>query len=134
MKKICNGQACLVILLFVFGLLVSGCAVVRSGHDFDQNKVFLLESGKTTDSGVIALFGPPDNVLRKPLEGTTAFIYKNLTNFFVGIPIVPGVPIITLGKAKNTGYQLTILFTEGADKVLVVSTYELLEMKERLFE
>jgi hypothetical protein len=134
MKKFCCRLASIAVFVVIYGLTVSGCAVIWSGHEFDQDKIFLLEAGKTTDSGVIALFGPPDNILRKPLEGTTAFIYKNLKNSFIGIPIVPGVPIVTLGKAKNTGYQLTILFSEGADKQQVVSSYELLEMQERIFE
>ncbi len=122
------------VIVFMLAVMLSACAVVRSGHDFDEKKVFLIESGKTSADGVVGLFGPPDNILRKPLEGVTAYIYKNMTNSFIGIPIIPGAAIITLGKAKNTGFQLTIMFSEGSDGQLLVSSYELLELNERIFE
>lgn len=115
-------------------ILLSACSFIRSGHEFDERKVFLIEPGKTTSEGLIGLFGPPDNILRKPLEGITAYIYKDITNAFVGIPIIPGAPIVTLGKTKNTGRQLTVFLNEGEDGQLVVSGYELLELNERIFE
>lgn len=108
---------------FILLPLLNGCAVTWNGHDVPVASIRDFKSGKTTADEVKKVLGPPEDILVKPFENVTVFVYRSTVNVFVGLPI----PVLTLGRTKQTGYLLHVFFKDG----LYVG-YDLTTLEQRL--
>ncbi|HAG50799.1 MAG: hypothetical protein A2X87_00940 [Deltaproteobacteria bacterium GWC2_42_51] len=104
-------------------LIFDGCAITWNGHYVNIEDLSKFQIGKTTKEEVEKNLGEPEDILNKPYEKITIYVYKSTVNTFVGLPI----PGFTIGRAKQTGFLLHIIFKDG-----VYTGYDFTQMKQRL--
>ena len=101
----------------------SGCAITWTGHGVPMNSLGKLEIGKTTPAEVEVLLGKPEDVLSKPYEQTTVYVYRSVVSTSAWL----GIPGFSVGRAKQTGFVLNVYFKNG-----VLLGHDITELKERI--
>ena len=103
---------------------VQGCAITWTGHQICRESLDSFLVGQTTQSEVEKALGKPENVVLKLPEQVTVYIYQSVVSATAGLPFP--LPIM-LGRSKQRGFTLNILFKDG-----LFMGYELTEMKQHL--
>ena len=96
-----------------FGLLIAvlgvqGCSISWIGRQIKKESLNSFLVGKTTPSDVEKALGMPENVMIKPQEQITVYVYQSIVNTSLGLPFP-----ITLGRSKQKGIVLNVIFKDG---------------------
>ena len=103
---------CLMILL-IFLVTGSGCAVIGRGKDFrpmDERALAKIEPGKTTAADILQLFGPPTQIVK--LSNGNAYIYDRSLSKATGLWLV----VVTFAN-YDTQHDRVVFFLNNQDLV-----------------
>jgi outer membrane protein assembly factor BamE (lipoprotein component of BamABCDE complex) len=96
------------------GACLSACTIGRryTGVEIRDDPTARIQPGSTTRAEVLAIFGPPDRILRQTTGDV--FVYRferrNSTSFTLEEPIVTDMEIFSWNKVQEKSDQLTVFF------------------------
>jgi outer membrane protein assembly factor BamE (lipoprotein component of BamABCDE complex) len=110
-------------LLALLALGLSGCEIVRvyQGSQLTADPYEWINSGQTTKSDVLRVFGPPD-LIQRQLDGdvfTYAYLRKDTRTFTIEEPVITDLEFLTYTRIDEKSDRLVVLF----DKAGVVSAF-----------
>ncbi|WP_447979160.1 hypothetical protein [Candidatus Nitrospira bockiana] len=113
--------------LTVVTALLSGCLnVTWTGHEVPAGSWEKFVAHKTTKDQVVAVLGKPENIVHKPADGMTVYVYQYVQNMQAGLATIP-FPVFFIGRARQSGMILSIFFSDD-----VFRGYELVELNQKL--
>jgi outer membrane protein assembly factor BamE (lipoprotein component of BamABCDE complex) len=101
------------LLLLLLGCLC-GCTIGRryTGAEIREDPAAHIRIGSTTRAEVLAIFGPPDRILRQ--TSGDVFVYRferrNSTSFTLEEPVITNLQIFSWSKVQEKSDLLTVFF------------------------